>query len=99
MQDLLVLDPAALALQAVDVLGRLGLGEVRRQLLAGLAVKLVEVGRGEGDPVTQATLGGDIATFCATFDALVAAARRRRPDARPVALPGSDLIEPALRLA
>jgi 4-hydroxyphenylacetate 3-monooxygenase len=49
---------------------------VKLELLAGLAVKLVEVGHGEGDPVTQATLGGDIAAFCATFDALVAAAER-----------------------
>src|SRR5258708_15873880 len=49
---------------------------VKLELLAGLAVKLVEVGRGEGDPITQATLGGDIAAFCATFDALVAAAER-----------------------
>jgi 4-hydroxyphenylacetate 3-monooxygenase len=50
---------------------------VKLELLAGLAVKLVEVGRGEGDPITQATLGGDIATFCAAFDALVTAAERR----------------------
>src|SRR5713101_3254906 len=49
---------------------------VKLELLAGLAVKLVEVGRGEGDPITQAALGGDIATFCAAFDALVAAAER-----------------------
>ena len=36
---------------------------VKLELLAGLALKLVEVGRGEGDPATQATLGGDIATL------------------------------------
>jgi N-acetylglucosaminyldiphosphoundecaprenol N-acetyl-beta-D-mannosaminyltransferase len=30
---------------------------------------------------------------------LVAAARRRRPDAHPMALPGSELLDPALRLA
>ena len=50
---------------------------VKLELLAGLALKLVEVGRGEGDADTQATLGGDIATFCAAFDALVQAAERR----------------------
>jgi len=49
---------------------------VKLEFLAGLAMKLVEVGRGEGDAVTQATLGGDIATFCAAFDALVQAAER-----------------------
>jgi 4-hydroxyphenylacetate 3-monooxygenase len=50
---------------------------VKLELLAGLALKLVEVGRGEGDATTQATLGGDIATFCAAFDALAQAAERR----------------------
>jgi 4-hydroxyphenylacetate 3-monooxygenase len=49
---------------------------VKLELLAGLAAKLVAVGRAEGDPATQATLGGDIAAFVATFDALVAAAER-----------------------
>ena len=49
---------------------------VKLELLAGLAMKLVEVGHGEGDPNTQATLGGDIATFCASFDALAQAAER-----------------------
>jgi 4-hydroxyphenylacetate 3-monooxygenase len=49
---------------------------VKLELLAGLAMKLVEVGRGEGDAATQATLGGDIATLCAAFDALVKAAER-----------------------
>jgi len=50
---------------------------VKLEFLAGLAMKLVEVGRGEGDAGTQAVLGGDIATFCAAFDALVQAAERR----------------------
>lgn len=50
---------------------------VKLELLAGLALKLVEIGRGEGDATTQATLGGDIATFCAAFDALTQAAERR----------------------
>ena len=49
---------------------------VKLELLAGLAMKLVEVGRGEGDPATQATLGGDLATYLAAFDGLVKAAER-----------------------
>ncbi len=49
---------------------------VKLELLAGLAMKLVEVGRGESDANTQATLGGEVATLCATFDALVKAAER-----------------------
>jgi 4-hydroxyphenylacetate 3-monooxygenase len=49
---------------------------VKLELMAGLAMKLVEVGRGEGDAGTQSTLGGEIATFCAAFDALVKAAER-----------------------
>src|SRR4029453_5709628 len=44
--------------------------------MAGLAMKLVEVGRGEGDPTTQATLGGEIAAYCAAFDGLVKAAEQ-----------------------
>jgi 4-hydroxyphenylacetate 3-monooxygenase len=49
---------------------------VKLELMAGLALKLVEVGRGESDPTTQATLGGEIATLCAAFDGLVKAAER-----------------------
>jgi 4-hydroxyphenylacetate 3-monooxygenase len=49
---------------------------VKLEFLAGLAMKLVEVGRGEGDPATQAILGGDLAAFIAAFDALVKAAER-----------------------
>ena len=46
------------------------------EFLAGLAVKLVDVQGASGDPAVQATLGGDIATVAATFDALVHAAER-----------------------
>lgn len=49
---------------------------VKLELMAGLAMKLVEVGHGEGDPATQATLGGDVAVMCAAFDAIVKAAER-----------------------
>lgn len=49
---------------------------VKLEFLAGLAMKLAEVQVSEGDPNVQATLGGDIAAYCAAFDALVKAAER-----------------------
>ena len=49
---------------------------VKLELMAGLVGKLVELQRSDGDPTIQATLGGDIATFCAAFDGLVKAAER-----------------------
>ena len=49
---------------------------VKLEFMAGLALRLVEIQGGERDPVTQATLGGDIAALCAAFDALVKAAER-----------------------
>ncbi|HUG37031.1 MAG TPA: 4-hydroxyphenylacetate 3-hydroxylase N-terminal domain-containing protein [Candidatus Limnocylindrales bacterium] len=49
---------------------------VKLELIAGLVMKLAEVQRSTGDPAIQATLGGDIATFCAAFDGLVKAAER-----------------------
>jgi 4-hydroxyphenylacetate 3-monooxygenase len=49
---------------------------VKLELMAGLALRLVELQHGEGDPATQATLGGDIAAYCAAFDGLVKAAER-----------------------
>ncbi|PYN97956.1 MAG: 4-hydroxyphenylacetate 3-hydroxylase [Candidatus Rokuibacteriota bacterium] len=49
---------------------------VKLEFLAGLAMKLAEVQVSESDPNTQATLGGDVAAYCAAFDALVKAAER-----------------------
>jgi 4-hydroxyphenylacetate 3-monooxygenase len=49
---------------------------VKLEFMAGLALKLAEVQRAEGDPAVQATLGGDIAALGAAFEALVAAAER-----------------------
>jgi 4-hydroxyphenylacetate 3-monooxygenase len=49
---------------------------VKLEFMAGLAHKLVEVQRAEGDATVQATLGGEIAALCATFEALVGAAER-----------------------
>src|SRR5881296_2224969 len=44
--------------------------------MAGLAMRLAEIQTAGGDPSVQATLGGDIASLCAAFDALVKAAER-----------------------
>jgi 4-hydroxyphenylacetate 3-monooxygenase len=49
---------------------------VKLEFLAGLAHKLVATQRSDGDPTTQATLGGDLAAYCVAFDALVKAAER-----------------------
>ena len=49
---------------------------VKLELMAGLVGKLVELQGSAGDPTVQATLGGDIAAFCAAFDGLVKAAER-----------------------
>ena len=49
---------------------------VKLELMAGLALKLVETQRSGDDPATQATLGGDLAAYCAAFDGLVKAAER-----------------------
>jgi 4-hydroxyphenylacetate 3-monooxygenase len=49
---------------------------VKLELLAGLVARLAEVQGSAGDPGIQATLGGEIAAYCATFDALTKAAER-----------------------
>ncbi len=49
---------------------------VKLELMAGLAAKLAEVQGSAADPATQASLGGDIAAYCAAFDGLVQAAER-----------------------
>jgi 4-hydroxyphenylacetate 3-monooxygenase len=49
---------------------------VKLELMAGLAIRLAEIQKAEGDPGIQAALGGDIAALCAAFDALVKAAER-----------------------
>src|SRR6266545_3832303 len=49
---------------------------VKLEFMAGLAMRLAEVQTAQGDPGVQATLGGDIASLCAAFDALVKAAER-----------------------
>jgi 4-hydroxyphenylacetate 3-monooxygenase len=49
---------------------------VKLEFMAGLAMKLVELHSTEKNAAAQATLGGDIAALCASFDALVQAAER-----------------------
>ena len=49
---------------------------VKLEFLAGLAVKLTDVQGATGQPAIQATLGGEVATLAATFEALVHAAER-----------------------
>jgi 4-hydroxyphenylacetate 3-monooxygenase len=49
---------------------------VKLEFVAGLVAKLVETQGGGSDPATQATLGGEIAAYCAVFDGLVKAAER-----------------------
>ncbi len=49
---------------------------VKLRFMAGLARRLAEVQRSDGDPAVQAALGGDVAALCATFEAIVHAAER-----------------------
>jgi 4-hydroxyphenylacetate 3-monooxygenase len=49
---------------------------VKLELLAGLAAKLAQVQGSDGDPATQAALGGDIAAYCVAFDGIVEGAER-----------------------
>ena len=49
---------------------------VKLELIAGLVAKLTELQGSHADPAVQATLGGDIAAYCAAFDGLVQAAER-----------------------
>ena len=49
---------------------------VKLELFAGLAARLAQLQGSAADQTTQATLGGDIAAYCVTFDALVKAAER-----------------------
>jgi 4-hydroxyphenylacetate 3-monooxygenase len=49
---------------------------VKLEFMAGLALKLAEVQGSDSSPAVQAQLGGEMATWCACFDALVQAAER-----------------------
>jgi len=49
---------------------------VKLEFMAGLSLKLAEVQGSETSPAVQAQLGGELAAWCAGFDALVQAAER-----------------------
>jgi 4-hydroxyphenylacetate 3-monooxygenase len=66
--------------------------------MAGLALKLVEVHAGDRRPEVQAALGGDIATLCATFDAIVQAAERSPLVLEGVARPHPQYIYAGMSL-
>ena len=71
---------------------------VKLEFMAGLALKLLEVHAGEGKPEAQATLGGEIAALCATFDALVQAAERHPLIRDGVARPHPQYVYAAMSL-
>ena len=71
---------------------------VKCRFLAGLALRLAEVQRAEGQPVTQAALGGDVAALAAMFEAIVHAAARFPLISEGVARPGPAFIYAGMSL-
>ena len=71
---------------------------VKLEFMAGLALKLLEVHKGEGNPSAQATLGGEIAALCASFDALTQAAERQPLILEGVARPHPQYIYAGMSL-
>src|SRR5262249_36954951 len=71
---------------------------VKLEFMAGLAMKLVELHSNEKSPAAQATLGGDIAALCASFDALVQAAERFPLVASGVARPHPQYVYAGMSL-
>jgi len=71
---------------------------VKLEFMAGLALKLLEVHAGERRPEAQASLGGDIAALCATFDAIVQAAERNPLILEGVARPHPQYIYAGMSL-
>ena len=71
---------------------------VKLEFMAGLALKLLEVHAGERKPEAQATLGGEIAALCATFDALVQAAERHPLILEGVARPHPQYVYAGMSL-
>src|SRR5437899_10626351 len=66
--------------------------------MAGLALKLLEVHAASSKPEAQASLGGDIAALCATFDALVQAAERNPLILQGVARPHPQYVYAGMSL-
>jgi 4-hydroxyphenylacetate 3-monooxygenase len=71
---------------------------VKLEFTAGLAMKLVELHSNDRNAAAQATLGGDIAALCASFDALVHAAARFPLVRDGVARPGPSYIYAGMSL-
>src|SRR5438477_136629 len=71
---------------------------VKLEFMAGLALKLLEVHAADGKPEAQASLGGDIAALCATFDALVQAAERNPLIREGVARPHPQYVYAGMSL-
>lgn len=71
---------------------------VKCRFLAGLALRLAEVQRAEGQPATQAALGGDVAALAAMFEAIVEAAARFPLISQGVARPGPAFIYAGMSL-
>jgi 4-hydroxyphenylacetate 3-monooxygenase len=71
---------------------------VKLEFMAGLALKLLEVHAADKKPEAQASLGGDIAALCATFDALVQAAERQPLVREGVARPHPQYVYAGMSL-
>jgi 4-hydroxyphenylacetate 3-monooxygenase len=71
---------------------------VKLQFLAGLAMRLVALHSNETNAAVQASLGGDIAALCASFDALVHAAARFPLVRDGVARPGPHFLYAGMSL-
>ncbi len=71
---------------------------VKCEFIAGLAMKLVELHSNEKNPGAMATLGGDIATFCASFQAIVEAAEHHPLVLEGVARPHPQYIYAGMSL-
>ncbi|MBM4439813.1 MAG: 4-hydroxyphenylacetate 3-hydroxylase [Candidatus Rokubacteria bacterium] len=71
---------------------------VKLELLAGLVAKLAAVQGSAGDPAVQATLGGEIAAYCAMFDALTQAAARNPSISEGYARPHPQYIYAGMSL-
>lgn len=71
---------------------------VKLEFTAGLALKLVEVHRGERRPDVVAALGGDVAALAAAFDALVQAAERNPLVREGVARPHPQYVYAGMSL-
>src|SRR5207245_10746678 len=71
---------------------------VKLEFMAGLAARLAEIQTADGDAGVQAPLGGELASLCAAFDALVKAAERDPVITHGVAAPPPQYLYRGMRL-